>query len=53
MSDDPCFDDFDDDESDPDEEFLDFDCRMMADGQCPLAGTEECDWECPRSRGLW
>jgi hypothetical protein len=24
-------------------------CGMMADGTCSLAGTEECDWECPRN----
>jgi hypothetical protein len=35
-------DDFDDDEIDEDE------CRMMSDGQCLLAGSEWCDWECPR-----
>lgn len=23
-------------------------CGMMPDGSCSLAGTEECDWECPR-----
>ncbi len=23
-------------------------CKMMPDGQCMLAGTEECDWECGR-----
>jgi hypothetical protein len=26
------------------------DCGMMPDGQCSLAGTEWCDWECPRNR---
>lgn len=24
-----------------------FDCGMTADGTCMLAGTEDCDWECP------
>lgn len=24
-----------------------FDCGMMPDGTCLLAGTEDCDWECP------
>lgn len=39
----------DDDEiSGPDEDY--FDCGMMPDGTCLLAGTEECDWECHRSR---
>ena len=35
--------DFDEDEDDDE-----FDCPAGADG-CPLAGTEECDWECPYS----
>ena len=25
-----------------------FDCPASSDG-CPLAGTEECDWDCPHS----
>lgn len=25
-----------------------YDCPAGAEG-CPLAGTEECDWECPYS----
>lgn len=24
-----------------------FDCGKMPDGTCMLAGSEECDWECP------
>lgn len=43
-------DDFDD-EMDDDEAFLEFVCGMGPDGQCSLAGSEDCDWECPRSRG--
>ena len=31
-----------------DDWFLNFVCGMMPDGQCGLAGTEECDWKCPR-----
>lgn len=27
-----------------------FDCGMMPDGTCSLAGSEDCDWECPRNR---
>lgn len=39
--------DYDDEEDyDPIE-----DCGMMADGQCTLAGSEFCDWDCPRDRG--
>lgn len=26
-----------------------FDCGMLPDGTCTLAGTEDCDWECPHS----
>jgi len=42
-------------EDDPDYEgsdewFLDWICGMGADGQCTMAGSEECDWECPRMR---
>jgi hypothetical protein len=40
----------DPEEYDPDDEFLDFVCGMMRDGQCSKAGSEECDWECPRHR---
>ena len=28
----------------------DFDCHRGPDGSCGLAGTEECDWECPYGR---
>jgi hypothetical protein len=53
MSDNP--DDYDDDdgdsyEDDPDEWFLENICGMGPNGQCSLAGSEECDWECPRMR---
>lgn len=42
-------DDYDDDDPrDWDEEDGDdIDCRLMPDGQCLKAGSEECDWECP------
>lgn len=36
------FDQFDDDDIE------DVDCHLMPDGQCMLAGTEYCDWECGR-----
>lgn len=39
------FDDFDDDEFDEDDPADD--CGLMADGQCMLAGSEWCDFECP------
>jgi hypothetical protein len=38
---------FDDDEEDVE---ITFDCPAFLDGghmYCPLAGTEDCDWECP------
>lgn len=39
-------DDYDDGFDDDDEP--DFDCPFDPNsGHCPLAGTEECDWECP------
>lgn len=38
-----------DDDSDPEEDLLD-ECGMMPDGYCALAGTEHCDWDCPRNR---
>lgn len=44
----PAWGDEPDDEMD-DEAFLAFECGMGPDGQCSLAGTEDCDWECPRS----
>lgn len=37
------FDDGYDDEDEPDREH---DCGLMDDGQCMLAGTEWCDFEC-------
>lgn len=43
-------DDYDEPEIDDDEAFLSFECGMMADGYCSMAGSEECDWECPRNR---
>ena len=37
------YDDIDDDELD---ELLQ-ECMLGPDGQCGLAGSEHCDWECP------
>jgi DnaJ-class molecular chaperone len=31
------------------EDWMD-DCGMMPDGQCLKAGSEECEWSCPRNR---
>lgn len=39
--------DFDDQWDEDDDDDLD-DCGMMANGQCMKAGSEECDWICPR-----
>lgn len=36
---------YDEDDYDPIE-----DCGMTQDGHCMLAGTEFCDWDCPRGR---
>lgn len=41
---------FDDDEQPDDEDAYLDECGMMADGCCTLAGTEFCDWDCPRNR---
>lgn len=30
-----------------DEDGDDFDCGLMPDGQCRLAGSEQCDFDCP------
>lgn len=43
-----CFDD-DDQPDEHDDDMLD-ECGMMSDGCCTLAGTEFCDWDCPRNR---
>jgi hypothetical protein len=40
---------YDDDPRDWDEEDGDdAECGLMEDGQCLLAGTEWCDWDCGR-----
>ena len=51
VTDNPAADDdyLDDDGLDEDGNFL-FECARYWDGtgwHCPLAGTEDCDWECP------
>lgn len=38
-----------DDDWDEDEPL--HDCGLLLNGQCMLAGTEECDWDCPNSHG--
>lgn len=43
--------DADDEVEDWMEDESDFECMMMADGICLKAGSEECEWECPRNRG--
>ena len=37
----------DDEEADWDDEDGDDDCGLLEDGQCLMAGTEHCDFECP------
>lgn len=41
---------WDDDPRDDDEEDGGEDCGLMPGGQCLLAGTEHCDWDCGRLR---
>jgi len=38
--------DFDEDEFD-DDEIMPFECGLSPRGGCGLAGTEECEFECP------
>lgn len=40
-----------DDDLDEEDEMEWIDCGLTPDGQCAKAGSEECDWECPHSRG--
>jgi hypothetical protein len=40
-------DEFDDRDRDDEPPEFEFDCGMLADGTCMLAGSEDCDWECP------
>lgn len=42
-------------DDEPDDDFEDDgldECGMMADGQCALAGSEWCDWDCPRNKTI-
>lgn len=39
------------DEDYGDDDDLDFICGLGPDGQCALAGSEDCDWDCPNSHG--
>lgn len=42
---------WDDDDADDFEEDEGWDeCGMMRNGYCTLAGTEWCDWDCPRNK---
>ncbi|MDE2096538.1 MAG: hypothetical protein KGL39_04770 [Patescibacteria group bacterium] len=46
------FDDYLDDSPDDEDDELaeaEFNCGLMPDGTCSLAGTEWCDWDCPFS----
>lgn len=42
---DDAYDYYDDDDWDPEYEDK-VECGLMPDGQCYLAGTEHCDWDC-------
>lgn len=37
----------DDDDFYDDDETMEYDCGAIEPGNCALAGTEWCDWECP------
>ncbi len=39
----------DDDPDDEEDEGWE-ECGMLPNGQCLLAGTEWCDWDCPRNK---
>ncbi len=39
---------YDDEEPDQHEDECEQECGLMPDGQCMLAGTEHCDWDCGR-----
>lgn len=41
-------DDEDEDNLDIEDDFDE--CGMMPNGQCTMAGSEWCDWDCPRNR---
>lgn len=41
------YDDYDPEPDEDDDDGLD-ECGLHDDGQCDLAGTEWCDWSCPR-----
>jgi hypothetical protein len=46
----PTFEDYEREAEDQFDEFDEwFDCGMMPNGQCTKAGSEECDWDCPRN----
>lgn len=51
------YDDFDDDDCEPmddDDGFSGFDCGLDPEsGQCALAGSEDCDWECDNRNSEW
>lgn len=39
------------DYDDPYDDDEHFDCALGPDGQCAMAGSEDCDWDCPNSHG--
>lgn len=43
-------DSYGDPDDEPDEDDGWDDCGLTPDGTCMQAGTEYCDWDCPRSR---
>lgn len=51
MTRDELIDDYDDFDDEAEDETAWIDCGLSPDGQRSKAGSEECDWECPYSRG--
>ncbi len=53
--DDPAADDgwLDDDDEPEDDDLEMDDCGMTDEGLCMYAGSEWCDWSCPRERMGW
>jgi hypothetical protein len=40
----------DEDDPEQDDDDLLAECGMLPNGLCTLAGTEHCDWDCPRNK---
>lgn len=45
--------DYDDDDVEDDLDLYEDECGMTDEGLCMYAGSEWCDWSCPRERMGW